>query len=211
MKLIKKNEEYLLLGEKIGNSDKAPLVDFTPTVKTNGSWYILLASSKKHLNSPLIDEKQVSELIEAIEIDRIERLADKYADIKMDAGQGFDLVSGWRKLFKEGYTQALEDNSEKKFSLNQTFAICRLMFSNDYRPKSEDNDERGKEFQESFNKISSHFLNREQKNEWEVEIEMEVVPDFESRSRDNDGQISNGMKKEIIKITNGFVIITSIK
>jgi hypothetical protein len=45
-----------------------------------------------------------------------------------------------------------------------------------------------------------------------VMVDYEIVPDFESRDRDNDGQIFNGLKKEQLKVDkNNYITITKIK
>lgn len=51
----------------------------------------------------------------------------------------------------------------------------------------------------------------QEKTEWEVEIETEVVPDFEKRGRVNDGQIFHTTRRVQTLITNGYVKILKIK
>jgi len=62
-----------------------------------------------------------------------------------------------------------------------------------------------------YNNLCCPVHGESEKNEWDVECEMEVVPDLESRSRDNDGQICNGLKK-LVPLVNeqGFVNIIKI-
>lgn len=54
---------------------------------------------------------------------------------------------------------------EKIFSLKETKTICRLMFANDYIPKMKDNNyiEWYKEFEKSFNLITSHIISKNEK------------------------------------------------
>jgi len=49
-----------------------------------------------------------------IDVDSLymEKLADEYFNRKMNKGEGFDLKHGWRKIFKETYAQAIQDNAE---------------------------------------------------------------------------------------------------
>jgi hypothetical protein len=74
----------------------------------------------------------------------------------------------------------------------------------------------GKEF--SFPQPSPQFIQKfvELYNKGKIIerclVEYEIVPDFESKDRDNDGQIFNGLKKEELKVDeNNYITITKVK
>ncbi len=110
-----------------------------------------------------------------------------------------NLSEGLLRLDEKKIIKLIEDNlADRKFSL----ADIEECFNNAKQPLKFG----------SFNEYKEYlFWDEKRKTEWDVEVEMEVVPDLESRSRDNDGQICNGLKK-LVPLVNeqGFVNIIKI-
>lgn len=226
MKLVKISNEYYLLDGEINDGDKILHEGDILTVNKNKGAYLstyqfphidikadvcdkIIGSSNSFFGTeiPFLDRNKIEKLLNGD--DDVEKLA-------MDT-----LKDKWSHLYQFGYptkpfpTNYQNDlncvmlgilqkqNSDKKFSLDEINEILLCEFN-----KTKHTGEKVYHFYTDLKEI---FSKHKEKSEWSVEIEMDVVPDFESRSRDNDGQICNGIKKLIPSLNNGYITITKIK
>ena len=125
---------------------------------------------------------------------------------------GYDTTNLCRLAFKDGFQKALEILGDKKFSEGDVMlgwdagvmsqVICH---TTNFGLKREDELKKHRESYQIDLKPASL-----QQTEWDVEIEIEVVPDFYSRS-DKDGSIFTSNKKEIPKLgVDGCLILKII-
>jgi len=202
MKLINLNTEFYLLGDdKIKSGDLfynsntkriGKISDYTSGL------FKIVASTEKIEGIPMLDKKQIESLFCKIYIDK---KAKEYFEKKMDNSEGFDLKHGWKKIFKEGYTQALEDNAHKVFTL-QDMKHC---------------------FEESREKITHpdwDYIHDDfegymkifhgQENEWHSYSEWDNV---EIEMVKSSLQYANSSSSELVPKVNekGYITITSIK
>jgi hypothetical protein len=122
--------------------------------------------------------------------------ADNYKLVVASSNESFETEI---KLDVKQIEKFIENNlADRKFSLSD----IEECFNNAKEPLKFGS---FKEYREYL------FWDEKRKTEWDVECEMELVPDLESRSRDNDGQICNGLKK-LVPLVNeqGFVNIIKI-
>jgi hypothetical protein len=130
----------------------------------------------------------------------LENMADFYGakakgsvDFKLGANQGFEA----------GFQKALELMGVKKFTEEDVRKAMDRVWD-----WCEDDKDKGCS---SMTELRDKHIQSLQQNEWEVEIEMEIVPDFYSRS-DQDGSIFTSNKKEIPKLdADGCLILKTIK
>ena len=115
--------------------------------------------------------------------------------VKREYLDGYDTTELCRTAFKDGFQKALELMGDKKFSEDDVILIAEyIRVASQSTPSVRTKD--------LFNEYQSL-----QQTEWDVEIEMEVVSDFYSRS-DQDGSIFTSNKKEIPKLdVTGYLIL----
>lgn len=207
MKLVLSNYEYHLLGDYNTTEEydsriqkgtpfykdefkDVVVASYPPASKVSRP---ILASTNKNFGTeiPLLDKAKVESMLKnSVDVDK---LAEKYVS-------KFNVPSdkSAEKFYKAGYIQCSIDNSDRTFTLADMEEIyCAGVFHEGTK--------------EGFNKAIQLINKSKEQLEFEVEVEVEVEPDFENRSRDNDGEVFSRMKKETIKLTNGFVTIISIK
>jgi hypothetical protein len=220
MKLVKISNEYYLLDGEINDGDKILHEGDILTVNKNKGAYLstyqfphidikadvcdkIIGSSNSFFGTeiPFLDRNKIEKLLNSVDVEKIaEQMIESHPDFK---SEGFsDYQNGRFNGIIDGYNKALSDNSDKKFTLDdmrKCFEASRETIKHPDWDNIYDNFE--------------HYMKSksEEKKEWSVEIEMDVVPDFESRSRYNDGQIYNGLKKLVPLLNNGYITITKIK
>lgn len=220
MKLVKISNEYYLLDGEINDGDKILHEGDILTVNKNKGAYLstyqfphidikadvcdkIIGSSNSYFGTeiPFLDRNKIEKLLNSVDVEKIaEQMIESHPDFK---SEGFsDYQNGRFNGIIDGYNKALSDNYDKKFTLDdmrKCFEASRETIKHPDWDNIYDNFE--------------HYMKSksEEKKEWNVEIEMDVVPDFESRSRDNDGQICNGLKKLVPLLNNGYITITKIK
>ncbi|MBK7362651.1 MAG: hypothetical protein IPJ01_10185 [Micavibrio sp.] len=101
----------------------------------------------------------------------IEKLAEKEAECRYPvlthSTPDNSPYVGSKITFKHGvrfgYYNGKRDAQDNSLSIEEAFTLCRLMFSNDYRPRSENHDEWLKEFKRSIDEIINFLLKQKRK------------------------------------------------
>lgn len=101
----------------------------------------------------------------------IEKLAEKEAEgrypVLTHSQPNNSPYVGSKETFKHGvrfgYYHGKRDTQDNSLSIEEAFTLCRLMFSNDYRPRSENHDEWLKEFKRSIDEIINFLLKQKRK------------------------------------------------
>ena len=135
-----------------------------------------------------------------VDINKLALLEYPVEMFKQSEGCMDDMNLGERETFIKG----LKVNADKSFTKKEMDTAIEIIHS--LMVAEPDSIERADKFVKSISKELSKVT------EWNVEIETDIVPDFESRSRDNDGAIFNGLRKSVPTISNdGFIKILSVK
>lgn len=125
-------------------------------------------------------------------------------DVEKLAEQSWgDKISSPYHAYIAGFNKAMELNKDKVFTLEDV----RMAFIAGSNVFIEEDDAYGSEFQKEEDEFIQSL---QQPTEIEVEIEMEVVPDFYSRS-DEDGSIFTSNKKEQPKLDSEGCLILKKK
>ena len=216
MKLTKLGSEYYLLSiEEIVSGDLCfrsgqilqatlpEIVGFANETKTQK----VIASTENVDKLFLLDKNQIETLLGKVDIDK---KAEEYFEKKMDNSEGFDLKHGWKKIFKESYTQALEDNADKLFTLEDMEEAIKfgveqgITYSSIHTPDKNI-------FIQSITKEKTEL-------DTEVEMEMEIKnittesKFYETVQNNNSIGYAMGYTKSVPKVNEkGYITITSIK
>jgi len=157
-------------------------------IKKSDGWYNLydggigIGSTNTELQGYKLSKLNCDEIFGIVDV---EKLADFYG---AEANGNIDFKFGANQGFEDGFNKAMELNKDKLFTeddVNLAFVL-------------------GKNKDES--RINKLINSKIQPTEIEVEIEMEVVPDFYSRS-DEDGSIFTSNKKEQPKLDSSGCLI----
>jgi hypothetical protein len=101
----------------------------------------------------------------------VEKLAEKEAEgrypVLTHSQPNNSPYVGSKETFKHGvrfgYYHGKRDTQDNSLSIEEAFTLCRLMFSNDYRPISKNHDEWLTEFKRSMDEIINFLLKQKRK------------------------------------------------
>jgi len=165
--------------------------------------YEVIASTRGFRNVLMMHKSKILKLLGKLDVNKY---WEQYKDKRLE-GMGNSHL--WNKRDCESdFIDGFNTHAEISFDLNDIKKIINSMNSeelNELKMREGHGREKGKSIDIYVNNLLKKIIS------WDVEVEKEIVPDFESSDRDNDGQILNTMRNKVLKIEKGYVNIIKIK